>query len=417
MAFFSEIFFSTLIGKPVYMVDEKYYGSFRDFVVRRQNENFKITKVRIKPQKGERIVVAWSDIHSIETDPVSLKLKKRWTEIKTMDYDEDEFRLKRDFLDQQIIDTNALRVVRVNDLKIVAVGDELFVVAADIGLRGLLRRLGIEQWVISFAHAFRIPFPNTLIPSAYIDPFPARLRHDITLTVAHEKLKDMHPADLADIMEKLDSYERLSILHSLPPENMAHTIEELEPDVRKKLLAKLRDDMLKTVLERLSPDSATDIVAELPRHRMHKVLGKLSSKNEAEIRGLLKFKKDTAGSVMNTEFIALPGSYTVGQAVRELRKRGKQAEHIFYLYLVDDEGTLKGAISLRELLFVSAHTQLALLVKRKPVYSRTREDIDRVVEKLSKYNLVAIPVVGLKKKLEGVITVDDVIPLLREEAG
>lgn len=414
MAFFSEIFFSTLIGKPVYTVDEKYYGNFRDFIVKKQNGNFLITKVRIRTDGGKRVIIPWKEVHSIEADPVGLKLKKRLEEITLIDYDDDELRLKRDFLDQQIIDTEAHRVVRVNDLKIVAVKNELFMVAADIGLRGLLRRLGLEGWTLFLAQIFHRSFLNVFVPSKYIDPFPARIRHDITLMVAQDRLKNMHPADLADIMEDLDSFERVSILQSLPSEVMAKTIAELEPNVRKKLLSKLKDEIVTKVLERLAPDTAKGIVSQLPKHRMQHVLNAMQAASAQGIRELLQFKKGTAGSIMNTEFVAFPGTLAAGEAMEELRKKGKQAEQIYYLYIVDTDGILKGVISLRDLVFVEPKEILASLIKRRPVYVRLKEHLDRVAEKLTKYNLIAIPVVGKDKKLEGIITVDDILPLLQE---
>lgn len=415
MAFFSEIFFSTLIGKPVYTIDEKYYGNFRDFIVKRENGNFRITKARIRNLSGQRIILGWKDIHSIEADPVSLKLKNKTENVEPINYDDDELRLKRDFLDQQIIDTESHRVVRVNDLKIVAVGDELFMVAADIGLRGILRRLGFEQWALSLAQIFRRSFANVLVPSKYIDPFPARLRHDITLTVAQERLKDMHPADLADVVEDLDNFERLSIIQSLPVETVAKTIAELDPKVRKQLLAKLKDEAVTGFLERLAPDAATDIVSELPKQRMYHVLNAMKIGEADEIRGLLKFKKNTAGSLMNTEFVAFLETLTASEALTELRGKGEKAEHIYYIYIVDVEGILKGVISLRDLIFVEPKTPLASIKKRKPVFAKLREHAKSVVEKFTKYNLIALPVVGKNKKLEGTITVDDILPLFKEQ--
>ena len=159
--------------------------------------------------------------------------------------------------------------MRVNDLKIVAVKDELFMVAADIGVRGLSRRLGFEGWILSFAQIFHKTIQNVLIPSKYIDPLPARIRHDITLTVAQDQLKNMHPADLADIMEDLDQFERMSMLQALPADIMSKTVAELDPSVREKLLGKLKDETIAKMLERLAPDAATDIVEELPKRRMH----------------------------------------------------------------------------------------------------------------------------------------------------
>lgn len=414
MAFFSEIFFSTLIGRPVYSIDEKYYGVFRDFVVKRQNGNYKITKVRIRTGKGKRVLVSWKDIHSIDTDTVSLKLKKKWHEVEEIGYEHDELRLKRDFLDQQIIDTDNHRVVRVNDLKIVAVKDELFMVGADIGIRGLLRRLGLEKFVLFLAHLFDYSLQNQIVVSMYIDPYPAILRHEITLTVTHEKLKQMHPADLADVMEDLDNYERMSILRSLPTEDMAHTVEELEPDVRREVLRKLEDKTVTKVLERLAPDTATDIASELPRYRMYRVLNSMKQANAEEIRELLTYKENTAGSIMNTEYVSLLHTATVADAIERLRMQGGMADHIFYLYIVDEDGILKGVVSLRQLIFVVPSTQLASLIKRRPIYAKIKDHVDTIVDKLTKYNLIAIPVVGKKRKLEGVITVDDVLPLLQE---
>lgn len=416
MAFFSEIFFSTLVGKPVYTIDEQYFGSFRDFIVKRQNENFLITKARIRTLSGKRMIISWGDVHSIDADPVSLKLKKEADAIKVIDYDDDELRLKRDFLDQQIVDTENHRVVRVNDLKIVAIGGDLFMVAADIGLRGLLRRLGLEQWALSLSLAFRRPLTNVLIPSKYIDPLPARIRHDITLTVAQEQLKKMHPADLADIMTDLDYFERVSMLHSLPVDTMAKTIAELDPDVRKELLAKLKDDTVTKVLERLAPDTATDIASELPKYRMQQLLTKMKSSDAEEIRQLLKFKEDTAGSVMNTDVVAFRTTLTAGEVLEELRKIGDKAEQIFYLYIIDEKNLLKGVISLRELIFVDPKTKMETMIKRRPVFVFTKENVDEVVEKFTKYNLIAIPVVNRRRKLEGVITVDDLLPILKSNA-
>lgn len=417
MAFFSEIFFSTLVGKPVYTLDERYYGIFRDFIVKRQNGNFLITKVRIRTKHGQRIIIAWKDVHSIEADPVSLKLNRKWNDIAAIDYDEDELRLKRDILDQQIIDTENHRVVRVNDLKIVAVQNELFMVAADIGLRGLLRRIGFEQWALSLAQTFRRSIQSVLIPSKYIDPFPARIRHDITLTVAQDQLKQMHPADLADIMTDLDHFERVSILQTLPTDIVAKTIAELDPEVRKELLGKLKDETVTKLLERLAPDTATDIVSELPKRRMQHVLATMKVSDATDIRELLKFHKNTAGSLMTTEFVAFPQTLTAVEALDELRKKGDHAEQIFYIYMVDETGGLTGVISLRDIVFADPKSTLASLIKRKPVFVKSREHVNSVVEKFAKYNLVAMPVVGKKKKLEGIITVDDILPLLQEQAS
>lgn len=412
MAFFSEIFFSTLIGKPVYSVDEKYFGDFRDFIVKRQNGSFLVTKVRIRVHGGKRVIVPWSDVHSIEADPISLKLRRKIHEIKPIDYDDDELRLKRDFLDQQIIDTDAHRVVRVNDIKIVAVKDELFMVAADIGTRGLFRRIGLEWFLLWITKLFNISPSNAFIPSQYIDPLPARIRHDITLTVAQDQLKNMHPADLADIMADLDHFERSSIMQALPMEMVAKILAELDPSMRKELLGKLKDETVTNLMERLNPGDAKDILSKLPKRRMHHVLNAMKATEAAEIKGLLAFKEDTAGSIMNPEFVAFQATLTAELALAELRKKSPKAEKIFYLYIIDDSCALKGVISLRDLIFVEPSAQLFTLIKRKPICVKSTDHINEVVEKFTKYGIIAMPVLEKNRKLVGVITIDDVLPLL-----
>lgn len=404
------------MGKPVYTPDEELYGYFRDFIVKSYKENFIVTKVRIRTKKGERVIVPWSLVRSIETDPVSISLKKNASDIETIEYDDTELRLKRDFMDQQIVDTGEHRVVRVNDMKIVAVQGELLVIGADIGIRGLLRRVGLESLALKVASLFSKGFSHNLLASKYIDPLPARLRHRITLNVAQEELKNMHPADLADIVGDLDQFERLSILQTLPIEQMAHTIEELEPEVRKELLERFKDDVLSKMLERLSPDSATDIVAELPQRRMRQVLNAMKIGDADEIRELLKFKEDTAGSIMNTEFVALPCRTTVARAIEELRKKKDQVAQAYSIYVVGPKDVLEGVISIRDLIFAEPNTQLSSLINDDdPLYVRRKEHVDEVIEKFTKYNMIEIPVVGPKKTLVGVITVDDVLPLLQEE--
>jgi len=414
MPFFSEIFFSSLIGKPVYALDESYIGEFRDFVVRRRNDNFVITKIRIRKRSGDRIVLPWNDVYSIDTVPISFRLKKMDDAITLSEYDEDEFRLKRDMLDQQIIDMHHHRVVRVNDIRIVSIANELVVVAADIGFRGLMRRIGIESFAMSISRVFGYQLQNKLIPSKYIDPYPARLRHDIQLTVGQEDLKNMHPADIADIVEHLDMFERLSMIKALPPQVMADSIFELEPEVRKALVKQLKDEELSFLLRKMSPDEATDVVAELPHRRMHKVLDFMKGSHGEDVKELLKFKDGTAGSMMNTEFITFPGDMSARAALSNLRKNHKFAEQIYYLYIVGPDESLVGVVSLRELIFVEPKTQLAELVNYQPHYVLLDETVDSVIEKFTKYNLIAMPVLDEEKKIQGIITVDDVLSELDE---
>lgn len=409
MAFFSEIFFSRLLGKPVYTVDERYYGEFRDFVVKPKDGSFVITKIRIRRPFGKRMILPWTDVQSIDTDPVLFKLKKKADEIISLEYGDDEFRLKRDMLDQQIIDTNEARVVRVNDLKIVAVKDEFFVVAADIGVRGILRRLGLENLFLSMGRIFRFPFPNKLLSSKFMDPYPARVRHDIKINVAHREIQKMHPADLADVIEQLDQVERMAILQGLDPKTLADTMAELDPKIFKHVIAKWEDERLLKMLEKLPPDEAADILSQMPYRRIRKILKIMKPEDKSQIRELLDFEKHTAGSLMNPEVPVFHPATVVKDAIEMLRQKSSESDMLFYVYIADEAQKLLGVISMRALLFADPQTTLGNLMKQKPITIRRGDSIDTIIKRLEKYDLVALPVVDRQKILKGFVTVDDVL--------
>lgn len=413
MAFFSEIYFSKLIGAAVFDVAGEYIGQFRDFIVKAESGTFVVTKVRIRISKQERVIVPWDDVLSIEVLPiVLLKLKKKKEELQSTEYSEEECRLKRDLLDQQVIDTNNYKVVRVNDLKLIAVKDHVFVVGVDVGLRGLLRRIGWEKFGLIIAKIFHITMGEKLINARNIDPFPARVRHDIRLKTGHEQLIHMHPADLADVIEELDHFERMTVVRSLDTEALAETISELEPKVRADLLRRLKDATVKTVLEKLEPDEAADIVAQFPKARAKHLLENIKKKTAEDIKELAEFRADTAGGLMTTKYVAFAPNLTAAQALHELRAKAKDVEMISHTYLVDEQGLFIGTVALRNILFAEPETPLISLSASRSFAVRPSMPAKQALRRMAKYDLIALPVIDHKKQLKGIVTVDDALTII-----
>jgi magnesium transporter len=334
-------------------------------------------------------------------------------------YHSDEYmlRLVRDLLDQQIIDARGRKVVRVTDLTFEIRDDDggqvLWVQDVDVGLRSIFRRLvqGVmsPRWVRWMQRgipprSIRWEFCNILEP----DP-QRRLR----LNVSDRLLEQMHPADLADIVEELSPEDRQAIFENIASEVAAGALSEVDPDIQASILESLDAEKAADIVEEMSPDQAADVLGELEEATSEEILEEMEHEPQEEVRELLEFEEDSAGGMMNTEYIALPETATVADAIQVMRGNEELMEALNTLFLVDSEEHLKGAIPLARLFLHESSTPLASLTHETLIEVPVDERQDRIAELFDKYNLLALPVVNEERKLAGVITVDDIISVLR----
>jgi magnesium transporter len=289
------------------------------------------------------------------------------------------------------------------------------VLDVDIGLRSIFRRLvqGVlpVRWIRSLQgpiapHSIRWEFCNILEP----DP-QRRLR----LNMSNRLLEEMHPADLADIVEELSHEDRESIFENIDSEVAADTLTELDPDVQASILESLETGTAADIVEEMSPDHAADVLAELEEETSEEILEEMEHAPKAEVRELLEFEEDTAGGMMNTEYVALKDDSTVADALRALKDNEELLETLNTLFLIDDQEQLKGAVPLARLFLHEGATRLDTLAVDTLIDVPVNEQQDRVTELFDKYNLLALPVVGKDGKLAGVITADDIISVLRQK--
>jgi CBS domain-containing protein len=336
-------------------------------------------------------------------------------------YHSDEYMLRvvRDLLDQQIIDAQGRKVVRVTDVtfEIHAEngGDVLWVLDVDIGLRAIFRRLvqGLvpRSWIRRLQvgippHSIRWEFCNILEP----DP-QRRLR----LNISNRLLEGMHPADLADIVEDLTPEHREAIFENIDSEVAAEALSEVDPDIQASILESLETEKAAEIVEEMAPDEAADVLAELEEETSEGILDEMEHAPKTEVRELMEFKEDSAGGLMNTEYIALPESATVADAIQALKSNEELMETLNTLFLVDSGGQLTGVVPLARLFLHEGATPLRSLAVEKLIDVPVTEHRDRITELFDKYNLLALPVVDAERKLTGVITADDIISVLREK--
>lgn len=359
------------------------------------------------------LTVRYDQIQSISLNGIYLR-----DEILTP-YHSDEYmlRLARDLLDQQIIDAQGRKVVRINDLTLELRNDDgveqLWVLEVDIGIRSIFRRVlqGLPpRWIRRVQtrippRSIRWEFCNILEP----DP-QRRLR----LNISNRLLENMHPADLADIVEELSPKDREAIFENIDSETAADALSEVEPDIQARILESLETETAADIVEEMSPDEAADVLAELKEETSDEILEEMESQPKADVEELMEFDEDTAGGMMNTEYVALPEDATVADALRALRSNEELLENLNTLFLIDGEERLKGAVPLARLFLHEGATPLKSLAAETLISVNVDEQQDRVTETFDKYNLLTLPVLE-GDRLAGVITADDIISVLRSK--
>ncbi|MGH9665154.1 MAG: magnesium transporter, partial [Bryobacteraceae bacterium] len=334
-------------------------------------------------------------------------------------YHSDEYMLRtvRDLLDQQIIDAHGRKVVRVTDLSFELRQEiehqTLWVRDVDIGLRSVFRR--VFQGLLPRTWIRRMQRP--IAPRSIRWEFCNILEHDpqrrLRLNISNKLLEEMHPADLADIVENLSPEDREAIFETIDSEVAADALSEVEPEIQASILESLETEKAAEIVEEMAPDEAADLLGELTEEASNEILEEMNVEPKSEVRELLEFREDTAGGLMNTEYVALHGDATVADAMAALRGNEDLLETLNVLLLVDGEERLTGVVPLAKLFAAGPGTPLGSLAGDAPIRIPVNEHQDEVTELFDKYNLLTLPVVDEDGKLSGVITADDVISILR----
>jgi Mg2+ transporter MgtE len=323
---------------------------------------------------------------------------------------EHDLYLARDILDKQIIDIDGVRVVRVNDLELSRVNGHMYVANVDIGGLGLLRRLGLAKAAQRFARRLGRQVPSGVISWDDVELLPGQ--GTMRLRVPSNKVADLHPADLAEILSDLSRTEGSRFLESLDLEQLADTLEEVEPEFQATLIEAMPDERLADVLEEMAPDEAADLLAELPEDRSQGILELMEKDDAADVRRLLTYDENSAGGIMTTEYVAIRAELTAAQAMAHLRQNAGEAETIFYVYVTESDGRLAGVFSLKDLVLAKPTAQVAEFMHRRVVSMKLGDSQDDVAQAIAKYNLLAIPVVDDAERLQGIVTDDDALDKL-----
>lgn len=399
-------YISQLIGRTVTDLDGKQMGTIKEILATQasQSPHPQVVAIQVK-RRGEEFFIPISDVAALVAPATTLN--KRQRNLSTYQPSEDDLYLIRDLLDKQIIDTNGLRVVRVNDLEYIRGAEATYVTNVDISSAGLLRRLGMTAFANRIARRAE-PGP----PSGFISWENVELISNdqpLRLKVPGERLSELHPADLAEILSDLSRQDGTKLLESLDDEALADTLEEVELDFQASLVEEIPDERLADVLEEMEPDAAADLLAELPEERSQELL-KLMDQEEAEdVIKLLAYPEDSAGGIMTTDFFAVSSHMTADQVIATLRQTAEEYETVFYVYVVSPENHLVGVFSLRELILAQPDRLVTEFMEDRVVTVNLEDNQEECAHVISKYNLLAVPVVDDQEQIVGIVTADDAL--------
>lgn len=410
MVLFSEMFLSELLGVQVVDRLQDPIGTIKDIVFTVGELFPKISGLLLKKsEKNEEVVLLISEVDLIGKQFVatnSVKDRIAFTKLRP-----EELLLWRDIVDKQILDTEGARVIRVNDLKLAKVDQDIRLVAADVGIRGLFRRLGILKYLEFIFGLVRKNIPDALIGWDHVDSLKTgKFKGNITVPSKH--VSDLHPADIAHIISQVHTEEKRAIFQSLSEKAAAESLHELEPKIQAMLLFTIDTKKALGILEKMPLDEVADVLGDIPEEKADEFLRLMRPRKAAEISKLLKHQEETAGGLMTTEFITIPVDFSVEQTINHLRALAPGAETIYYLYITDKDDRLAGVLSLRSLIVSFPEKSIQEIMNKEPIVISPEMNQRKVAEVISKYNLLAVPVVDVDRKVLGIITVDDVIDFI-----
>ena len=410
------LYLSQMLGEPVIDANGEKIGSISDLAIQTGEVFPRITSLAFLGPGKTPFMISWRKyVSEFTEDGIILKVDR--TAIRFSYLQPDEVLLARDLLNKQIVDTQGMKVVRVNDLKLSVSGSQLRLLGAEVGIRGLLRGLApwVERAALAICKVFHKKLDEKIIAWNYMDLLDRDLSK-VQLSVTHTRLDELHPADVADILEQLDPKQRANVFQHLDDARAGDAISEMEEEFQADVIGDLDDARASRLLGDMDPDDAADIVGGLPYEKAEKLLRLMGVENAAGIRQLLGYREDTAGGLMTTQYVSMRTTDTVAETIEALRALDEDHPTVNYVYVIDEYDKLVSVLSLRTLVLATNDTQLKDIMFEEIITAFPEEEEEEVAADISKYDLLAMPVVDESGRMLGIVTVDDAMEVIEDDA-
>jgi CBS domain-containing protein/sporulation protein YlmC with PRC-barrel domain len=399
-------YLSRVLNNKVFSKTNEVIGKIQDILVDVQTPKPQVVAVKVKTG-GKSLIVAFSSFTVTKANNKYI-FTCSGTENTFEEVKENTLFLKTHVLDKQIVDIDGRKLVRVNDLRIAVLATGAFVVSLVVGLEGLLRRLGIARPVNKLLKLFKASIPTNLILWDEVETIDFG-NAGIKLSSPFSKLSTLHASDLADIIEEMDANMQAEVFASLDEEKAADVLEEMETDAQIHVLDSMTIAKAADVLEKMPADEVANILDEMEDERAEELLSEMESEASEEVRELLEYDNDEVGSLMTTDYIAFNKNMTVMETILELRKLKPESDTIYYLYIVDENEKFIATVSLRDIIVSQPETKLSEIMSEKSIFVTDTDNVDSIAEIISRYNLLAVPVVDKDNTMLGMVVIDDIV--------
>src|ERR1700675_1173420 len=405
-----EIYATELMGAEAYDAQGNFVGRVREFFIDPSQATNRLSHFLISRGRFQPLLARHDQVATFAPGTLRLNVGERALEL--YEPNESLLAVRKDLMDQQIIDTRGRKVVRVNDVDLTEMKTngnvELRVTQVDVGLPGAVRRL--LQGVVSpsMIRKLQRKLPQSAIRWEFVNLIESDPLRRVKLRITHEKLEDLHPADLAEIMEDLSAAERQGIIASLDEQTAAAVLAELDERLTTQIVEKLDPEKAADILEEMAPDAAADLLADLPKETSDELLGEMPGQEASEVRELLSFDESTAGGMMNSEFVFVGEMSTRDEVLAWMRTQELNLEQVDSVVLVDAAAKFTGTVPVARLLLAAGEQPMVELRLEPLLGISASVDEDDVFELFDKYNLRTLTVVSNENRPIGMITVDDV---------
>lgn len=414
MTSLTTFYLSRLIGCEIYDARENILGKIVDVYVRIP-VMASDSDESLRPQVvGFSVKVDGKKKNAVLNDLQIVKFGIRYkVQCQTMAYVNpeqfsDAILLKDSILDKQIVDITGRKLVRVNDIRMVAIPAGAFVVAVDVGTEGLLRRIGIDRVINRILLLFKGRIPSKFILWDDVEAIDLNTL-SIQLSKSRSKLNTLHPSDLADIIEDLGRTSKTTLFSSLDEEQAADVLEELDVKEQVHIIESLPVEKAADVLEKMPANEAADLMDNLEDEKAEQLLHEMEPEASEEVRDLLEYPDSTVGSLMTTEVLTFYEDQTIAEVLDFIRDEQPDMETLYGLFVIDKRNTLTGTITMRDLLISNPTVRLEDVMDDNLNCVNDYDKLDSLSEMVSKYNLLAVPVTNDNNELEGMVVVDDII--------
>lgn len=406
---------SILLGTPVTDPSGRLRGRLHDIAVATGSDAGRVAGLVLKTRDGKQLIPAH---YVIQTPSGALELTDV-SRLSPLRSDENYLFLQQDLVDRQIIDIHGRKVVRVNDVDLQWFSHgslpDLRVREVEVGLRGAVRRLLKGMAPRQTLENFSRRFSARVIPWEFVDVIEVDPARRVKLKIEHERLAQLHPSDIAEILEDLAPAEREAIFTTLDEEVAAEALEEVDPKLQKSLVESLDHERIADIVEEMDPGAAADLLAELPEYKSEAILEEMEPEERQEVEELLEFREDSAAGRMTTDYVQVSESATVADAIQTLRQFEGDLETVTEIYVIDQMDVLKGVVPLSRLVVALPETHVRVLAEPRFISCDSEMHQKEVAELFDKYNLKSLPVLDEESRMVGVVQAEHVIAFLREE--